>query len=266
MSLDQDPPPIPVRIGNDVVDRQHPRCRDRPAGDRLPQRILTGTEMEWFRAPALERDRLRRLWSLWAAKETAFKVVSKLEGEPPVFHHRRFVVTLREEAAGALIHLEGSVRWEDLDVNVEGVANRNFVHLAGWGGRLEAMDRLRLEMGVEGGDDPDTPSGVATPDGRGIEREDGVHSLLSLRARGVARTRLASYLPSSGPDSGSGAERRIRILTSSQSPGRTPPRIVVDGRERHDMDLSLSHHGRYVGWALLLPLVRTGSKAQKPGR
>jgi hypothetical protein len=59
------------------------------------------------------------------------------------------------------------------------------------------------------------------------------------------RRRLASHLGPSVPPP--------EILTSGRRPGRTPPVVEVDGVPLTGVDLSLSHHGRYVAWALLLP-------------
>ena len=298
-------PATGIRIGNDVVDLQHPRCRTRPPDDRLPRRILSSAEQAWLQEAPDEPGRLRRLWSLWAAKETAFKVVSKLRGTPPVFRHRAFRCDLSEKRESrSLVHLEGTVRWDPSEdtarpvvVRVEGVATDHFVHLVGWNDIGQPNRPPCLEAGVEGRsaqpideaprahtdiEAPSTPSDPEVTPGREnespaaarSERRDRAsdasrHSPssrgpLSIRARRVARARLASYLTRSQDEGG--PEPDIRIRTSETHPGRTPPRVVVDGRLRPDLDLSLSHHGRYVGWAFLVPpeLRATGIEADPP--
>lgn len=243
-----------VRVGNDVVDLSHPRCRSRPPDDRLPGRILTAGERAWLEAAADDQERLLRLWSLWAGKETAFKVASKLRGAPPVFRHREFEVVFdRAPTGGALDEISGRVRWRDLRVPLEGVVASGFVHLVGWGGRGEEVpERPTLEMGVErwGEGRTDPPSGGGGPANR---------PAASRAAREVARRRLASHLRLHEVGNDEGEDPRIEVVTSPGLPGRSPPRIEVDGRSRPDLDLSLSHHGRYVGWALLLPSADPGA-------
>ena len=266
-----------LRIGNDVVDLEHPRCRTRPPDDRLPRRILTSRERAWLEEAPDEPSRLRRLWSLWAAKETAFKVVSKLRGTPPVFRHRAFRSDLSEERESPdLVRLAGTVEWDPAQVDpgsssdaeghsaspptvtvrVEGVATGEFVHLVGWNDTGDPHRPPCLEAGVEGrAPGSDGPLAESSRDplpgprrGPLFERERRV---ASKRARQVAQARLGSYLVRGREDGGPAPD--ITIRTSAARPGRTPPRVAVDGRLRPDLDLSLSHHGRYVGWAFLVP-------------
>ncbi|MEX2530246.1 MAG: 4'-phosphopantetheinyl transferase superfamily protein [Gemmatimonadota bacterium] len=255
----------PMRVGNDVVDLGHPRTRSRPEGDRLPRRILAPGELDRVEGmePGVERDRL--LWTHWAGKETAFKVVSKLLGSPPVFEHRAFELShLREKGrCGRIIELEGRVRWQEVEVCIEGVVSDEFIHMVGWG-PLGRSGRPVVEMGVEGSsphdeEPPDDP-GDQEPEAGASQRESlTARSHLSRRARLLARSRLAGHLrvmartDHAHSDASSAPDPRIEILTSPEAPGRSPPRVIVDGIHRPELDLSLSHHGRYIGWAILLP-------------
>jgi hypothetical protein len=80
----------------------------------------------------------------------------------------------------------------------------------------------------------------------------GVHSVSTAAVRLIAREHIRRALESA---SGSAdlSQSTIEILTSRDRPGRTPPHIRVSGNDRSDLDLSLSHHGRYLAWALLVP-------------
>lgn len=235
-----------LRIGNDVVDLGHPRCRRRPARDRLPRRILDSGEMEWFLEAPAGPGRLPRLWALWAGKETGFKVVSKLLGTPPVFEHRAFQVSFRSwtpmDESPESFELEGRVRWRELTIPLEGVSTPGFIHLVGWGKQGGPAPRPLLESAVQ-----------RVPSGAGPEDEGPPARARSSRlVRELAGARLASHLSARHPERFSGQPPRIQIPTSAERPGRTPPRVVVDGESRSDLDLSLSHHGRYLAWALLL--------------
>ena len=45
-------------------------------------------------------------------------------------------------------------------------------------------------------------------------------------------------------------ESAIRILGDPESPGRAPPRLIIEGNSSPP-DLTLSHHGGWVAWAFL---------------
>ena len=93
-------------VGNDVVDLDDPRCRGKGADERFLGRVLAPAEREAVRASA---DPDLALWCRWAAKEAAFKAVTRIRGEPPPFVHADFLV---ERASVS----EGTVRWRDLSL------------------------------------------------------------------------------------------------------------------------------------------------------
>lgn len=61
-------------VGNDVVDLKHPENQGKSRDDRFLTRVFTEKERLWI-AGAVCPD--KRLWALWAAKEAAFKVISR---------------------------------------------------------------------------------------------------------------------------------------------------------------------------------------------
>lgn len=251
-----------------MVDLRHPSCRERRPGDRFLRRVLAEEEHGWLEEGGPEEHRPLRLWSLWAAKEAAFKVVSKLGVPPPVFRHRGFVCSLEvdEGRCRDVLCVRGLVRGPEVEdaygpdgppavVAVEGTSDGEHVHLVGWpqardAGTLEAPP---LETGLEGSRERST----SLEDLRDLFSElewEGIRTVAAAEARLRARDRLAGYLRRA---SGRPSPPRVEIVTSGERPGRTPPRIRVDGTDRPDLDLSLSHHGRFVAWALLVPLPST---------
>lgn len=244
-----------MTVGNDVLDLRHPRCRFRSEEDPLPLRILTDEEMAWWRSATEGSRRLRRLWALWAAKETTFKAVSKVEGQPPVFRLRDFHASLREVPDEEVIHLEGTVAWRHHRCRVQGIATDRFLHMIGWirgetgsdtasASIADSQTPPLLEVGIEGCGD----------EARGGDGSGG-GAALSRRVRELAAQRLASYLERtmvSGAASGPGRPR-IRIGRSLQDGVRRPPTVWVNDQPCREVDLSISHHGRYVAWVLRLP-------------
>jgi phosphopantetheinyl transferase (holo-ACP synthase) len=261
------------RLGNDVVDLRHRACRERDRDDRLLDRILTPEERGWVEEEADRELRLVRLWSLWAAKETAFKVVSKVVGPPEVFRHTGFQGRLEISDAGCsgVVRVRGVVTGPEVpgEVVVQGSSDGEHVHLVGWG--VDAPSTPALEAGLEGSWDLEGELDDYRTHFSELEWE-GIHTIHAAEARLRARERLEGWLKrleggtaGDRPAAmGSGqAPSPVEIVTSGERPGRTPPRIRVLGRERPDLDLSLSHHGRFVAWALLVP--EAGDSAHRPG-
>jgi hypothetical protein len=245
---------LPFRLGNDVVDLGHRACRERDRDDRLLGRILTPGEREWVEGATERELRLVRLWSLWAAKETAFKVVSKVAGPPEVFRHRGFHgrLEISEGEGSGLMRIRGVVVGPEVpgEVTVQGSSDGEHVHLVGWG--VSHPSTPALEAGLEGSRDLEGALGEYRPRFSELEWE-GIHTIHAAEARLRARERLEAWLRHLDGERAPGTPSPVEIVTSGERPGRTPPRIRVLGRERPDLDLSLSHHGRFVAWAFLVP-------------
>lgn len=210
-------------MGNDVVDLADPRCRGKAAHHRFLRRVCAPGERQRI---GTSPDPDRTLWRIWAAKEAAFKVVSKLRGAPPPFEHALFEV---EEEPG-----RGTVAWRDLLVpwREDGPARADLVHVVAW------TPDTRPELDVRVIAEP----GEAPPVERLSDRERrAIHSAASGWVRIAARSRAAELLGAPEPE--------IEIVCGEGPPGRTFPRLLLRGRAA-PWDVSLSHHGRWVAWAL----------------
>jgi hypothetical protein len=194
---------------------------------RFLRRILTDRE-----ASAVRRadDPDLALWRRWAAKEAAFKTVTVVRGEPPVFEHAAFEV--EESAPG-----RGRVRWRDLAIRwtASGETGEGWVHVVAW--REESARRVRLEGGCAR-----LAAVEHIPSDRFTGRElRAIHSEASARVRLLARAQLAALagVP----------EAELEIVSPEGPPGRTPPRVLRSGRP-WAWRIGLSHHGSLVAWVL----------------
>jgi len=61
-------------IGNDIVDLAHPQAIARYEDHRFISRVLTPAEQKKLRSSSFPNQ---CLWSFWAAKESAYKAVSR---------------------------------------------------------------------------------------------------------------------------------------------------------------------------------------------
>lgn len=237
--------PGPWHLGNDVIDLADPRALGKASEKRFLRRVFSEFEQEAINA---SHDPDLALWTRWTAKEAAFKSISKTTGEPPVFHHPSFLVTLHDlEASGETdVFADHPPLVLSGEVCYQGTALALRVQLAGDG--IHALTWLRSAPGatppfswgwdrIEG----DTEGWKDRLRGHFTEREwCCVSHRSSALTRLAARRALASALRV--------PQDHLEIGCDPGLPGRRIPRVFVRGR-RTEVDLSLSHHGRFQAWA-----------------
>lgn len=225
-------------VGVDVVDLGDGRTLAKHEDARFLERVLAPEERSRLRAATDPRG---ELWGMWAAKEAAYKVASKLLGEPPVFAHAAFVVDW--DPATAREGRFGTVTWGDLSFHVRGWWSDDEVHVVAASTPPAELPWPSVHpLGVE-------PLEALLPLLSPREAE-AVHSAASASVRLKARLALALAL---GVE-----ERRVEIVCDPGVTGRRPPRAWLDGAPA-PADLSLSHHGRWLAWAVILRRGSAGS-------
>jgi phosphopantetheinyl transferase (holo-ACP synthase) len=229
-------------VGIDVVDLTADRIRTREPNARFLERVFTETERSRIESAS---DRMIEVWSLWAAKEAGFKVISKLEGSPPVFEHRAFEVV---DAPGAPLR---TLRYRGLrlDLTVRVEPDHLVVHAWNDPSSLVLVSEMSLTAARE-------ELGFVEPFDAWCERllspdeRDAVHSQASAFVRILARRDAARFLDLS--------EERLSIRCPAGQVGRRPPFLYLDGGEMSSADVSFSHHGRQLAWALSVPWSPSG--------
>jgi len=235
-----------IFVGNDVVDLGEPRTEGRAADDRFVDRVFDPEERVAIRGAS---DGDLELWARWAAKETGFKVISKLLGAPPLFVHRAFKVEWTdtvdpEESDASAVVRRGRVTYEGLEARVVVRLCPGAVHAVGFGAPGGPPERVSLHRHLAPLDDPDRPwaGPLEALEMQLSERErDAVYSLHSAAVRLGARADLARALAV--------GEERLEIVCDPGPTGQRPPRVFLDG-ERAAADVSLSHDGRWIAWVL----------------
>jgi len=240
-----------VFVGNDVVDLANPRTQGRASDARFLARVFTADEQEAIRATDGSDI---ELWSRWAAKEAAFKSISKVIGVQPAFLHRAFEVVWSEvREAGDEVANAGS---EGCVVRVGTVGHADRVAHVSVCLRPGAVDALavctptggahaiEVHRRVERLLDPAScwsgPLEELMP--RFSEREaDAVRTLESAAVRLGAREDVARMLGVT--------EERVEIVCVPGPSGRRPPRVLLDGCGAA-ADVSLSHDGSWIAWAI----------------
>jgi len=200
-------------VGNDVVDLRDPESQPETLHPRFDTRVFTQAERAAIAALA-PADAARLRWKLWAAKEAAYKLARK-RNPATVFSPSRFEVENADAAANArslaLVH-EGA-RYRVELTETDGALHAIACDDAPARGEVLAGWR-RLAIGDLDRSDPEAP-------GRAVRAL--VCEQLAARL-GVAASELE-------------VRRRGRI-----------PYLCLHG-EPVDADLSLSHHGEWLGFA-----------------
>ena len=194
-------------VGNDVVDLHDPESCPGALHARFDARVFTSVELGALGVSGVACQHDLR-WTLWAAKESAYKVAKKLD--PAVrFLPRDFVVERIAEGRAVVMHETGpfEVQLEQTDEWVHAIAT------------------------VSAASAPST----TRPVGDGVERLEVPGADPSRTVRELTCQALGSWM-SSPPG-------QIQIVTDGGIP------VALWRNRRLPVDLSLSHHGRFVAWA-----------------
>jgi len=199
-------------VGNDVVDLQDAANAGKSGDSRFLKKILTDAEIEMVKSAA-NPDAL--LWSFWACKETAYKVMKKKSPDSPFIPGRWQVV----------IHKKRTDCWEGEVIvgGKDGIPVRlfpglNYVCCVG------AENKAVLNKLIQ--------NVYALPDGENI-------SPSRFARRCIRRTLAQSY--------GWNFDA-IQIRRKKWKQELQPPAVFLGG-QKTNIDLSISHDGRFVAYA-----------------
>jgi phosphopantetheine--protein transferase-like protein len=240
----------PWHLGNDIVDLTDPRHNGKAQDDRFLQRVYSRRERDDIRSSGNPN---LALWIRWAAKEAAFKTVSKFLGTPPTFVHPNFQVTIHHpetpndpagENADPPMTRFGEIRFGSfllpLRIEVHGPA----LHAVTWMPRDTAAVPPFLW-------DSSPMEEMSAPWKVGLRQKftDLEWACVSHQASALARLAARKSLASAmGVEEGD-----LEIGCGPGQPGRRIPKVLLRGEELH-ADLTLSHHGALLAWAFLTGL------------
>jgi phosphopantetheinyl transferase (holo-ACP synthase) len=215
-------------VGNDVVDLKESDNRGKSGNNRFLGRVFTAEERELI-ARAAAPDTL--LWSLWAAKEAAYKAVSG--GDPGGDRSvcsipRRYSVHLdRKTAAGtggtaaeAGSLFTGRVITPRGEMALRITVTDDYVHALAAGSDADVAGIIQRVDRMDCGGNPGDPSAFV---------------------RGRLLREISRRLKCPLED----------LVVRREASGPGAPRVFIRGRPLA-ADISLSHDGRFAAFALLL--------------
>jgi hypothetical protein len=174
---------------------------------------------------AASRAPRRALWALWAAKEASYKLLKKLD-PATLFAHRAFVIQ----------------PWGKIGPDGDPVGVARYQRL-----------RLRIQWRIRADHLHAVALSPTAADGSGEDlRWRSFHWRLRSEHSAVVRADAVGAL-----EAWLGAPRELRIV------GSRPPRLLQAGAAT-GVDLSLSHHGRWVAWAAARTTAASTSRTPVP--
>ncbi len=192
-------------VGNDVVDLRDPDNQPDALHARFDSRVFASVEREALGASSSQHV-LR--WTLWAAKESAYKLAKKLD--PSV----RF-------------------RWREFSTRPIGEERVGVIHGArSFDIRVDRTDEWVHAVATLTSSNPRSARGSGSA---GIERLEGAEADPSRTVRECVRAALGSRIKL--------PPGQVQIAAESGIP------VALWRSRRLPVDLSLSHHGRFVAWA-----------------
>jgi len=205
-------------IGNDVVALHLDQSKDKSKDQRFLNRVFAGEEIKQIQG---SKNPDKMLWSLWAAKEAAYKIVKKLNPKT-VFSHKKFEVDYESKA----------VRFEGIIIPVVWVQNEDYVHCFGCHADYDFNFDL-IETQVLKIEDPFFDG----CDEAFFSKDErlSIKSKESLYARFLAKQMLQKQ-----------GYTKIEIIRKKTGSSYDPPMVFQSKKQIEDIDVSLSHHGEWI--------------------
>jgi len=228
-----------LHVGNDIVDLTEPEAIGKFQDKRFIHRVFCENEQNIICAAAVPD---RALWTLWAAKESAFKIYAKRTPNP-AFSHRKFICLPR--SAGDFSSKKQVLLTVDcpgeLSVDIQVKLRESCIHACGTaGGHGKSAQRWMLH-GSERIDQRRAES--VTDDG--LAQQFSAAERISIQTPQSAQVRIALKQALAAHQKTDTA--RMQIIRPRQRGKPQPPYLLIDDRPS-PIDISLSHHGRWVAW------------------
>jgi phosphopantetheinyl transferase (holo-ACP synthase) len=205
-------------IGNDLVDLNTPDAKNYPKKQRFIQRVLCDSEQEFYKGHQYYRT---IFWILWSAKEAVYKIVKKFHQEA-VFAHKLYVCEinfLSNEFAS------GFVTYNNLKYPVTFSITPNWVHCIATTSNHKGKIIFRIMANSE----------IKSTEIKFSEEElASIHSIESSLVRHLTKDILKKV---TGKDF---EIKRARLLKKF-----APPELWLDQKRVPDIDISMSHDGKY---------------------
>jgi phosphopantetheine--protein transferase-like protein len=235
--------PATLRIGNDIVDLTSPDISLKHLNKRFIERVFTRQEQRTI-LNSVHKEKM--LWSIWAAKEAAFKACQK-EFPGLVFSHQKFSIqektlALLKSVDGFQKKLTGILNYQDLQLALQWQWENSFVHcvsvLSGHKTLFHAWEEIQSQTSKLF---PVNFEAMFLKNYFTRKELSSIYSEQSLQTRFYAK----QFLLASGFNRGIEIIRPLRIIKGQLT--KTPPVLCMGENICIKDEISLSHDGDWVG-------------------
>ena len=230
-----------LHVGNDIVDLNEPEAIGKFQDKRFINRVFCSSEQHIISAAALPD---RALWTLWAAKESAYKIYAKRTSNP-AFAHRKFIC--RPPSVGDISSMkQASLKVDcpgDLSVEIQVKLSDSCIHARGSVGGDEKPVPHWMLHGIERIDQRVAKSmtGEALAQQFSAAERNSIKTPQSAQVRMALKQALAVHQKIDAA--------QIQIIRPGLKGKLQPPYLLVDDQASL-IDISLSHHGQWVAWCV----------------
>jgi len=210
-------------VGNDLVDLSVREHQGKSDDVRYMERTLDPSELAQLELHEAGEERDRYFWSLWAAKEAAYKVVKK--SDPDVyFSPNRFVVDRKS----------GVVKFKNFICPVIWEYGRDWIHC------ISVNSISLLKNGNLSWEMQSKSEITYRPD------EFLPYEKLSIYSEesGQVRQMVKNFLAKKG-------YAKYQIVRRPMGTKFAPPELWYNGKKMGSWDISMSHDGNYIAACLL---------------
>lgn len=228
-------------VGNDIVDLKFSGCIDQHKNDRFIARVFTANEKEKISTSSHPN---LLLWMMWAAKETAYKIISKIK-DPPVFSHKQFITNINKITFSKdKVTAAGQVQYEDYSVALKFKGTEDYIHAKGFFPKKAAKEEDYLVRSTVKQLNSSSRKITKWQNYFSIKELKTIHNEESKWVRLHAKKEIAKKLDLE--------QSRIQIIRPIKGNKTQPPIVLLDNK-KSEIDISLSHHGRWLAWSFSAP-------------
>jgi len=223
-------------LGNDIVDLNEAGVTGKSHRARFVERVFSREEKS---AISVSENPDLTLWMFWAAKETAFKIISKITG-PPVFSHKKFRTTFRKQISQSKSKFE--VVYDARQFQIELTTDINYIHAVGAHANTGELPNYLLSKKVHQvrhSELRDWQNRNSWPEYFTKKELVSIHHAESALVRFHCKKLIAKKLKI--------APSRLQIIRPSKARRPQPPFLLLDNKKT-EIDISLSHHGLWLGF------------------
>ncbi len=223
-------------LGNDIVDLKEAGIAGKSHNARFVERVFSREEKS---AISVSENSDVTLWMFWAAKETAYKIISKITG-PPVFSHKKFITTFYKQISKS--KSEYIVDYGEWQFLIELTTKSNYIHAVGTHANSSELPDYLLSKKVHKvthSELKDWQNSNNWPEHFTKEELDSIHHAESALVRFLCKNLIAKQLKIT--------PSRLQIIRPEKAHKPQPPFLLLDNKQT-EIDISLSHHGLWLGF------------------